>query len=112
MGRTSKAKSTAKVKKEEAPKVLEVPQTVEAPKVEEPKKAEQVKKQEPIASKPKVVVQAKKQAPLPPHVEQAMKSYPNLEWLYVNDKGFVFVKGTSANMRGNAKLYRNKYYKK
>lgn len=95
MARTSKTKKVAaKAKVEEAPMgvnelVVEVGNSVENP--EEVSKAEDQ---------------------LPPYVELAMKSHPELESLYVNEKGFVFVNGTGAKMRGNAKLYSNKYYKK
>lgn len=45
-------------------------------------------------------------------VDKALKLHPQYEKLYVNSKGFIFTEGTSKSMRGNAKLYENKYFKK
>ena len=45
-------------------------------------------------------------------VDQVLKLHPQYEELYVNDKGFAFTKDTSKIMRGNATLYKNKYFKK
>lgn len=45
-------------------------------------------------------------------VDKILQLYPQYESLYVDSKGFVFTEGTSKAMRGNAKLYKNKYFKK
>ena len=45
-------------------------------------------------------------------VDKVLRLYPQYESLYVDSKGFVFTEGTSKAMRGNAKLYKNKYFKK
>lgn len=47
-----------------------------------------------------------------PMIHKCMRLYSNLPELYISDEGFVYVKGTPAKMRGNAKLYKNIYYKK
>ena len=45
-------------------------------------------------------------------VDKILSLYPQYESLYVDSNGFVFTEGTSKAMRGNAKLYKNKYFKK
>ena len=45
-------------------------------------------------------------------VDKVLSLYPQYESLYVDSNGFVFTEGTSKAMRGNAKLYKNKYFKK
>lgn len=45
-------------------------------------------------------------------VDKILQLNPQYEQLYINSKGFVFTEGTSKAMRGNAKLYKNKYFKK
>ena len=45
-------------------------------------------------------------------VDKVLRLYPQYESLYINSNGFVFTEGTSKAMRGNAKLYKNKYFKK
>lgn len=89
--------------------------TQNAPKEE---KVEQKQVKAPVQKAPVKPVQKpkvepkQKQVQIPEFVEDAMKRNPDMELLYVNEKGFVFVAGTSKSMRGNAKLYRNKFYKK
>lgn len=41
-----------------------------------------------------------------------MKLYPQYEQFYVTSKGFVHPVGAPEYMRKDAKLYKNKYYKK
>ena len=48
---------------------------------------------------------------IPSIVDNALKRYPNYEKLYVTQRGFVFVEGTSEAIRKDATLYTNKYYK-
>lgn len=58
------------------------------------------------------VKKAPKEDDVPQHICDIMKLYPHMESLYIGKGGFVYVEGTPKAMRGDAKLYKNKYFKK
>lgn len=61
---------------------------------------------------PSVKQTVEKPVRVSPVIDKCLKLYSNIPELYVSEDGFVYVKGTPTSMRGKAKLYKNKYYKK
>lgn len=49
---------------------------------------------------------------IPAFAEKLMRNFSNLEELYITSKGGVFTKDTPESLVGDAKLYKNPYYKK
>lgn len=49
---------------------------------------------------------------VPEYVDKILKMYADYEELYVSNKGGVFTVGTPEHIRGNAVLYKNKYFHK
>ena len=45
------------------------------------------------------------------HADALLKLYPQYAELYIDGKGGVFAPSTPAHIRGNARLYKNKYHK-
>ena len=48
---------------------------------------------------------------IPAYVEKVLKCHPDQEELYVDPKGGAYTKGTQPNLRGDAILYKNPFYK-
>ena len=96
-------KKTAKPAEEK----LEETKVPEAPQAEEKKrKAEKVEKPNAVTEKTVRVEE------LPDYAKRVLALYPDKPMLYVSKSGGVFEPNTSANMRGNAVLYKNPFYKK
>lgn len=84
--------------KTEAPKEIEA--KVEAPKVvEEQEKVEKVEEPKPTPKDEQLV-------------DRLMRLYPHMETMWITREGFVHSEGVPEHYRKNAKLYKNKYYKK
>ena len=49
---------------------------------------------------------------IPAFADKLMRNFSNLEEVYITSKGGVFTKDTPASLVGDAKLYKNPYYKK
>lgn len=64
------------------------------------------------AKRPVEEEQKEKEEDVSPVVDKCMRLYKNLPEMYISESGFVYVTGTPSAMRGNAKLYKNKYYNK
>jgi hypothetical protein len=45
-------------------------------------------------------------------VDKVLKCFPHYEQAYVSEEGFLYPKDAPEYQRGNAKLYKNKYFKK
>lgn len=45
------------------------------------------------------------------HADALLKLYPQYAELYIDGKGGVFAPSTPEHIRGNARLYKNKYHK-
>lgn len=48
---------------------------------------------------------------LPKHVKKLLETYKAYSALYIDAKGGVYTEGTQPNLRGDAILYQNPYYK-
>lgn len=64
------------------------------------------------AKRPVEEEQKEKEEDVSPVVDKCMQLYKELPEMYISESGFVYVTGTPSAMRGNAKLYKNKYYNK
>ena len=73
---------------------------------EEPEKKEAEKAPEAKAAKKAAVVSEENE-----HADALLKLYPQYAELYIDGKGGVFAPSTPAHIRGNARLYKNKYHK-
>lgn len=88
---------TEETKEEAAPVAEQANETPEAP-TEETKEETETK------------VEAQT-TDIPDTANAMLKLYSDMEYAYVNAKGGVFTKETSASVRGNAVLYKNPYFK-
>lgn len=52
------------------------------------------------------------QEEIPTWVDKILKSFKNLDELYITKNGGVFTKGTPKSLVASATLYKNPYYKK
>lgn len=85
-----------------------------APKKEEAPKAAPVKEvvKEVVKEAAKAVkAKATDEAEMSEVVKRVLKVFRNKEKLYVNSKGGVFSEGTRGALLGDAKLYKNPYFK-
>ncbi len=73
----------------------------------EAEKAPEAQAPEPKADGKK---ETKKEAEENAHADAILKLYPQYAELYIDGKGGVFAPGTPAHIRGNARLYKNKYH--
>lgn len=48
---------------------------------------------------------------LPKHVKKLLETYTQYAALYIDAKGGVYIEATKPNLRGDAILYQNPYYK-
>lgn len=63
------------------------------------------------APEEKAVKKTKKEVEEDAHADALLKLYPQYAELYIDSKGGVFTPATPAHIRGNARLYKNKYHK-
>jgi hypothetical protein len=54
--------------------------------------------------------ETKKEAEENRHADALLKLYPMYAELYIDSRGGVFAPNTPAHIRGNARLYKNKYH--
>lgn len=92
-------KTTKKAKSEEKVEDVIIENVVETPVTDIKPEAEKAKSEE------------KEDDKLPENVKKLMMAHSEMKELYVSDRGFMFVEGTPAKVRGNAKLYKNIFYK-
>lgn len=59
-----------------------------------------------------VVAEKSPKEEIPSYVEEAMKSYPQYEKVWITPKGFVHPESSPKYLTDGAKLYTNKYYNK
>lgn len=91
----------------------EAPVTVEPVKVEPVKEAVKEAVKETVKETVKKAMKAAdvNAADLPGLVQKALKVFRNKEKLYVNSKGGVFSENTNRALLGDAKLYKNPFFK-